>query len=267
MTTLRVEAARKRHFGGAPTWGALLSAWPARAANLANGFQCMSAMSRACFLPATPSLARAPCPRLGMQVSLGATVTFFDMYMLHDAGLCARSLFNKASNLTKHYELEKAPLGTGNFAEVFKATSKTPSRKSEYGNKDVIPQEVAIKSIDKSKVEDMKDIDREIDIMKMVSHKNIIQLFELFDEPKKMHLVMELVTGGELFDRIVAKSSYTEKEAADTIKTLCGALDHLHKQDIVHRDLKPENILYASQAEDAEIKLADFGLARVVSSK
>jgi len=176
-------------------------------------------------------------------------------------------LFNKASNLTKHYELEKAPLGTGNFAEVFKATSKTPSRKSEYGNKDVIPQEVAIKSIDKSKVEDMKDIDREIDIMKMVSHKNIIQLFELFDEPKKMHLVMELVTGGELFDRIVAKSSYTEKEAADTIKTLCGALDHLHKQDIVHRDLKPENILYASQAEDAEIKLADFGLARVVSSK
>jgi len=79
--------------------------------------------------------------------------------------------------------------------------------------------------------------------------------------------VMELVTGGELFDRIVAKNSYTEKEAADTIKTLCGALDHMHQQNIVHRDLKPENILYASPADDSPIKLADFGLARVVSSK
>ena len=108
-----------------------------------------------------------------------------------------------------------------------------------------IPAEVAIKVIDKSKVEDMNDITREIEIMKMVSHPNIIQLFEIFDESKKMHLVLELVTGGELFDRIVAKGNYSEKDAATCMSQLCQALDYLHTKKIVHRDLKPENLLYA----------------------
>jgi serine/threonine protein kinase len=71
-------------------------------------------------------------------------------------------------------------------------------------------------------------------------------LFEIFDEPKKMMLVMELVTGGELFDRIVAKGSYTEKDAAGVILQLCDALKYMHEKKIVHRDLKPENILCAS---------------------
>jgi len=80
-----------------------------------------------------------------------------------------------------------------------------------------------------------------------------------------MNLVMELVTGGELFDRIVEKQMYTEKEAATTIATLCDALNRLHALKIVHRDLKPENLLYSSNAEDAPIKIADFGLARIMS--
>ena len=158
-------------------------------------------------------------------------------------------------------------LGQGNFADVFKSTCKEDRQFIKPdGNKAAIPKDVAIKSIDKSKVEDMNDITREIEIMKMVSHPNIIQLYEIFDESKKMHLVLELVTGGELFDRIVAKSSYTEREAANTIYTLCDALGHLHNLKIVHRDLKPENILYQSPADDAPIKVADFGLARMVSS-
>merc|ERR1719181_2095859 len=82
-----------------------------------------------------------------------------------------------------------------------------------------------------------------------------------------MILVMELVTGGELFDRIVARGNYTEKDAASLMATLCDALAYLHEQAIVHRDLKPENLLYDSPAEDADIKVADFGLARVVSGK
>lgn len=99
-----------------------------------------------------------------------------------------------------------------------------------------------------------------------LNHPNILKLFEVDDEPKKVFLVMELVTGGELFDRVIAKEKYTEREAADTIVTLCSALNHLHSQKppIVHRDLKPENILYGSPADDAPIKLADFGLARFV---
>jgi len=166
--------------------------------------------------------------------------------------------FFKKSEIKKNYEMGDV-LGSGNFAVVKKATNKQKDSK--------IPTQVAIKIIDKAKVEDMNDIQREIEIMSIISHPNVINLFEIYDEPKKMHLVMELVTGGELFDRIVSAGSYTEADAANTIKTLCSALAYLHEKDIVHRDLKPENILYESPADDAQIKVADFGLARIVSNK
>lgn len=163
--------------------------------------------------------------------------------------------FTKNSAIKKNYEIGEQ-LGSGNFATVKRAVRKV-------GDKG----EFAIKIIDKAKVDDMNDIQREIEIMTMVDHRNVIRLFEIYDEPKKMYLVMELVTGGELFDRIVAKGTYTEADAAYTIKTLCEALAYLHERHIVHRDLKPENILYASPAPDAEIKVADFGLARLISNK
>jgi len=165
-------------------------------------------------------------------------------------------LFSKKAEVTKHYTFGE-DLGSGNFAVVKRAKNK---------NKPDIPENVAIKVIDKSKVEDMNDIKREIEIMEVIKHKNIIRLFEIYDEPKKMNLVMELVTGGELFDRIVSKEHYTEKEAATTMATLCDALKYLHDLKIVHRDLKPENLLYSSPADDADIKIADFGLARQLNA-
>jgi len=162
--------------------------------------------------------------------------------------------FFKKSEIKKVYDIGDQ-LGSGNFAVVKKAKHKQTGK------------DYAIKIIDKAKVEDMNDIQREIEIMEMVDHPNVIKLYEIFDEPKKMQLVMELVTGGELFDMIVAKGSYTEKDAAQVMCTLCGALEYLHSQKIVHRDLKPENILLADNSENAPIKIADFGLARVVSGK
>ena len=165
--------------------------------------------------------------------------------------------FFKKSDLKKNYEIGDQ-LGSGNFAVVKKAINKQKDSK--------IPKEVAIKIIDKAKVEDMGDITREIEIMQDISHPNVINLFEIFDEPKKMNLVMELVTGGELFDRIVAKGSYSEKDAATCMSQLCQALDYLHTKKIVHRDLKPENLLYASPADDANLKVADFGLARMLTA-
>jgi len=168
--------------------------------------------------------------------------------------------FFKKSEVKKNYTIGDQ-LGSGNFAVVKKAKREKPA--GDEG----IPVDVAIKIIDKAKVEDMNDIQREIEIMSAVNHPNVIKLYEIYDEPKKMHLVMELVTGGELFDRIVARGNYTEKDAASLMKTLCDALAFLHEKKIVHRDLKPENLLYSSPAEDAIIKVADFGLARVVSGK
>ena len=166
-------------------------------------------------------------------------------------------IFNKTSELMKKYELEKGSLGSGNFAVVKKCWPKGQKAGPFY----------AVKIIDKSKVEDMGDIEREIEIMGLVEHPNVIKLIEIFDESKKMNLVMELVTGGELFDRIVSLGNYTEKDAAVVMSTLCNALDYLHQKGIVHRDLKPENILLENDSKDAPIKVADFGLARMISGK
>jgi len=164
-------------------------------------------------------------------------------------------LFSK-SQILKKYDIDKGTLGSGNFAVVKKCSPKA-DKNTVY----------AVKIIDKSKVEDMGDIEREIEIMCLVDHPNVIKLIEIFDEPKKMNLVMELVTGGELFDKIVEVGNYSEKDAAKVMYTLCGALDYLHGKQVVHRDLKPENILLASKEPDALIKVADFGLARMISGK
>jgi len=75
-------------------------------------------------------------------------------------------------------------------------------------------------------------------------------------------MVLELLSGGELFDRIVAKGSFSEHEAAVCMKEVIGAIKYLHSIGVVHRDLKPENLIYASKAEDAAIKVTDFGLAK-----
>lgn len=72
-----------------------------------------------------------------------------------------------------------------------------------------------------------------------VNHPNCVQLFEMFENSKKMFMVLELLTGGELFDRIVKKGSYSEKEASEVVKSVTGALQYLHENGIVHRDLKP----------------------------
>jgi serine/threonine protein kinase len=171
-------------------------------------------------------------------------------------------VFSK-SQIEKKYVIEKKELGSGNFAVVKRATLKPGAKDVPAGMR----SECAVKIIDKAKVEDMNDIQREIEVMEQLKHDNVIKLFEIFDEPKKMMLVMELVTGGELFDRIVAKGSYTEKDAAGVIMQLCDALKYMHELKIVHRDLKPENILYSTPDEDSPIKVADFGLARVISNK
>lgn len=175
--------------------------------------------------------------------------------------------FTTKSKVDKHYKKEKKELGSGNFAVVYKADTIKPGVQ-ESGIE--VPAQVAIKVIDKKKVEDMGDITREIEIMEQCKHKNIIRLYEIFDEKDKMNLVMELVTGGELFDSIVERGNYTEKDAAKVMGTLCEALNYLHAKKVVHRDLKPENILLSHKSKggpEPEIKVADFGLARVISDK
>jgi serine/threonine protein kinase len=163
-------------------------------------------------------------------------------------------MFLFTSGINKFYDVHET-LGSGSFAVVKRATNKKTG------------EEVAVKIIDKKVVgSDVQDsLQTEIDILQRVNHPNVIGLKEIFDSSKKLYLVMDLVTGGELFDRIVAKGHYSERDAADLTVKVTQAVQYLHSIGVVHRDLKPENLLYASPADNAEIKVADFGLAKIVS--
>ena len=98
--------------------------------------------------------------------------------------------------------------------------------------------------------------------MLTLDHSNIIKLYEFFEEDAYFYLVLENMTGGELFDRIVAKQFYNEHDARECITTMLGALNYCHSNKIAHRDLKPENLLLASMESDHNVKLADFGFAK-----
>ena len=87
-------------------------------------------------------------------------------------------------------------------------------------------------------------------------------LYDVFDEPQYYYLVTEKMGGGELFDRIVQKSYYNEKEARDTCKIIFEAIKYCHDHNVAHRDLKPENLLLVGE-NDSDIKIADFGFAKV----
>mmetsp|Transcript_22900 Transcript_22900/g.53437 ORF Transcript_22900/g.53437 Transcript_22900/m.53437 type:complete len:342 (+) Transcript_22900:28-1053(+) len=161
-------------------------------------------------------------------------------------------MFLFTTGINKYYDTHES-LGSGAFAVVKRGVHKKTG------------ENVAIKIIDKKAIgADMAEsLQTEIEILQKVSHPNIIGLKEIFDSSKKLHLVMEMVSGGELFDRIVEKGHYSETDAADLMRAILDGLRYLHGLGIIHRDLKPENLLYATPAEDSPIKIADFGLAKI----
>lgn len=126
----------------------------------------------------------------------------------------------------------------------------------------------AVKCINKSSLtaDDEDALRVEVQVLELLQHPNIVRLRQVFDCQKTFYVVMEEMSGGELFDRIVEKEKYTEKEASGVVHKLAAALLYCHQSGIAHRDLKPENLLYQSSDEDAEIKIADFGLAKLIKT-
>lgn len=149
------------------------------------------------------------------------------------------------------YSLDKKELGHGHYGVVRVGIHRESGKR------------VAIKTIPKAKVSRPETLRREIEILKTVDHPNIIKLYEVYEDSRNLHLVTELCTGGELFDRIIAKGHYTEADAAVLITKLANAIKHCHDLGICHRDLKPENFLFETPDDDAELKVIDFGLSRV----
>jgi len=92
-------------------------------------------------------------------------------------------------------------------------------------------------------------------------HPHVVRISGAYEDISCVHLVMELCEGGELFDRIVKKGHYSEKEAAKLMKTIVGVVEACHSLGVMHRDLKPENFLLHSVEEDAPLKATDFGLS------
>ena len=144
-------------------------------------------------------------------------------------------------------------LGSGSFGLVYKCFLKSdPS------------QELAVKTIKKSdslSAEDIESVYREIKILRClggVSH--VVQLRDFFDDESYYMIVLELCKGGELFYRIINKKRYTEKDAAKIVREMLEVVGACHMKGVIHRDLKPENFLFATEEEDSELKIVDFGL-------
>lgn len=151
------------------------------------------------------------------------------------------------------YEIGRT-LGEGTFGKVKAATDR------ETG------EAFAIKILDKDRIVKQNmgsQIKREISIMKLFSHPNIVQLKEVLASKTKLYLVLEIVTGGELFDEIVSESRFSEAKARFYIKQLLDGVEYCHNKGVCHRDLKPENLLLDGEKR---LKISDFGLSTLYTS-
>ena len=143
----------------------------------------------------------------------------------------------------------KGILGKGTFSIV------------RLGENKITKEKVAIKIMQKNKIlnkDDFIRIQREIEILKRLKHPNVIKIHHIFEDEKKIYIIMEFCENGELFNRIVEKKSLTENEAALFYYQLINGLEYIHKNGIVHRDLKPENLLLS---KNDLLKVIDFGLS------
>ncbi|XP_030603801.1 calcium/calmodulin-dependent protein kinase type II subunit gamma isoform X18 [Archocentrus centrarchus] len=155
-----------------------------------------------------------------------------------------------STRFTDEYQLYEE-LGKGAFSVVRRCIKKSTG------------QEYAAKIINTKKLSarDHQKLEREARICRLLKHPNIVRLHDSIAEEGFHYLVFDLVTGGELFEDIVAREYYSEADASHCINQILESVSHIHQHDIVHRDLKPENLLLASKMKGAAVKLADFGLA------
>lgn len=133
----------------------------------------------------------------------------------------------------------------------------------------------ACKIIDKKHIEQrfagmIEQFHTEIAALRSLHHPNIITLYDVYITDEKIYIVMELMSGGELFDYVVAKGTLNEEEASQIVNKVTSALVYMHSKNIIHRDLKPENLLLTHKpksGDDIDVKIIDFGLSKVSSER
>ncbi|NXO02902.1 KCC1G kinase, partial [Rhinopomastus cyanomelas] len=156
----------------------------------------------------------------------------------------------QTSNIRKTFIFMEA-LGSGAFSEVFLVKQRSTG------------QLFALKCIKKSPLTRDSSLENEIAVLKKIKHENIVTLEDIYESTTHFYLVMQLVSGGELFDRILERGVYTEKDASGVIHQVLTAVKYLHENGIVHRDLKPENLLYLTPEDNSKIMITDFGLSKM----
>jgi serine/threonine protein kinase len=141
-------------------------------------------------------------------------------------------------------------VGSGAFSTVHRATDLTTKH------------EVALKISRKKELtaEDVVGIRQEAEIMQSFQHPNIVRFYQFFENNENFYTVLEIIQGGQLYDRIAAKKKYTENEGRDLVKVLLNAIKYCHDNGVAHRDLKPENLLMSSINDDADIKSKSCGI-------
>ncbi|KAJ4970931.1 hypothetical protein NE237_004030 [Protea cynaroides] len=192
-------------------------------------------------------------------------------------------MWQKARELSDDYDLKEV-LGGGGFSVVRRAVRKSAGVKSQVaiktikriGNPGGTPQSL-VEENSKASKEDSKWkqfsisdalLINEITVMRkivedVIPHPNVISLYDLYEDLNGVHLVLELCSGGELFDRMVDQEKYSEAAAAAVVRQIANGLSALHCANIIHRDLKPENCLFLNNSVSSPLKIMDFGVSSV----
>lgn len=179
------------------------------------------------------------------------TVQSLDITSQH----CDFNVTGQYSDIFQYYEVCPQIIGTGNYGAVRECVRLATGER------------FAVKTIDKSKIGRLDHLQREVELLRMMNHKSIMRMVDVFEDADHVHIVTDKYSGGELFDKIIERTTSSgcinEFEAARIIKSILEAVLYLHKNGVVHRDIKPENILFESRQEGSAVKLIDFGLSRM----
>nr|XP_031838917.1 calcium-dependent protein kinase 16-like isoform X1 [Nomia melanderi] len=153
-----------------------------------------------------------------------------------------------------HYNIQ-SEIGRGKFGTVYRCKEKASGLM------------LAVKVVNTGKKEDRRAVEREVEIMRRLQHPRLIQLYDAIDTGKQIYVILELIEGGELFERVIDEDFVlTERSCAVFMRQICEGIEFIHRQNILHLDLKPENILCLTK-EGNRIKIIDFGLAREYDPK